>query len=230
MFGPHITVNFERRDRGEGPIAIELGPPADEQKTVTLFSEWFCNNRTRLYMGRACPMCENTEREWLENQACDEHSMLWCIFADDLLIGSVGLGEIDYRHSRGRYGCMIGRREHWDRGIGTAAGIAVIEWAFNNIIAGGLNKIHTEVLTENVRNMRASQKVGFREIGITRQQYWFQGRWFDAWFGEVLSNYWQQERVQIFQKAGITELNLYPQTEVEGFEPIRLQHQEEDSS
>lgn len=228
MFGPRIALELHRKDRGEGRICVELGPPVDEEQAAVQFAEWFRNNRTRLYMTRACPICEDTEREWLREQGNAEDSFLWCIFCDNTLIGSVGIGDVDLTHRRGRYGIMIGRQEYRDRGIGTACGVSVLEYAFNNIVAEGLNKVSTEVVVKNIRNMRVSQKVGFRQIGIARQQYWFQGQWFDAWLGEITKDAWEQQREEKLSAAAIKTLNLYPQTEIEGFEPIRPDDAEED--
>lgn len=227
MLGPHMLVQYARQD-GEDLIEVALGPPDDEEKAAKAATRWFADNRVRLYMGRIYPVSESEERDWFRQQAGADDTMQWCIYVDDFLIGMAGLSEINYSHSRAQFGIIIGERDYWGRGIGPVAGLAVLEYAFNNLSPGGLHKVITQAMTENQRSIRALQKMGFANFGVAREHFWFQGRWLDSAHMEIRKPEWQDRRIDMFRSTGITTLNLYPQTEIEGFEPIRPEQSKED--
>ena len=54
-------------------------------------------------------------------------------------IGSIKLGNINYKHSRGDIGLIIGEKKYWGKGIATEAIKLITYFAFNNI---KLNKVY----------------------------------------------------------------------------------------
>ncbi|MFP3904468.1 MAG: GNAT family N-acetyltransferase [Armatimonadota bacterium] len=206
MRAPPIVVRYAREDRGEEPMEITLCPPPEDGYTAKQVAGWWADNRVRLYMGRLYPINQKQQRQWLQEQAGAEDGMHWGIYVGETLIGMVGLSDIDGNHRRAQFGIIIGQKQHWGRGIGPTAGVAVLQHAFNDMAAGGLNKVTASVIAGNARSNRALRKMGFREIGLEQSHCWFQGRWHDSRQVEMLRTEWTQRQEEIFRTVGITEI------------------------
>jgi len=224
MYGPKIQLKFSRRDpfgekKGE-EISLELRPPKDEQLLAKLYTEWINDNRVRLYLSTPIPCTESYELGFVKDQCSKEGKTMWIIYCGDQAIGNVGINGIDLVNKRAELGIMIGDKSFWGKGIASAVEATVLEYGFSNIVAGGLNKISAGVLTGNIASQKALEKVGFAKCSLKKQEYWFQGKWFDLWEGEILQSKWKKVRKQVFERVGITELSLYPGCEEEGYEPV----------
>ncbi|MFO7947385.1 MAG: GNAT family protein [Armatimonadota bacterium] len=206
MRAPRIVVRYAREDRGEEPMEITLCPPPGDEYTAKQVAGWWADNRVRLYMGRLYPISEKQQRQWLQEQAGAEDGMHWGIYIGQALIGMVGLSDIDEEHRRAQFGIIIGEKQYWGRGIAPAAGTAVLEHAFNNISADGLHKVTAGVMASNERSCHALRKMGFREFGLARRHFWFQGRWLDSRYSEVLNAEWNERRTDILRATGIKDI------------------------
>jgi RimJ/RimL family protein N-acetyltransferase len=80
--------------------------------------------------------------------------------ADDGLIGSCQLNQIDTGRRRCSLQIRIGERGAWGRGYGTEAVRLLVEHAFDDL---GLRRVELEVFLHNERAIRAYRKAGFRE-------------------------------------------------------------------
>ncbi|SEK25191.1 GNAT family N-acetyltransferase [Paenibacillus sp. OK003] len=60
--------------------------------------------------------------------------------------------------------------EYWHQGIMTEVVEKVIEYGFNNL---GLNRIEAFVEPENVGSRKVLEKIGFREEGILKGNYYW---------------------------------------------------------
>lgn len=84
---------------------------------------------------------------------------------DDLLIGAIGLMNIDRRHRRGELGYWIGK-PYWNRGYATEAAGAIIAYGFGGL---GLNRIYAMYFTRNPASARVMQKCGMAYEGCLRR-------------------------------------------------------------
>lgn len=216
-----MTVIYDRGSKSGGPITLELGGPRDEAHCARMFTEWLNDNRTSLYLSYTGSLTESAEIDWLQNTNGSQNEIVWMIYAGDTLVGNIGLRDIDASHSRAELGILLGDKAYWGRGLGQVVETTIVAYAFENIVAGGLHKIWACGLTGNEASKYALIKAGFTEIGLRRHHHFFQGRWFDNWQVEALRDEWLPKRDEILTNVGITELNLYPGTEDEGFTPVR---------
>lgn len=209
MYGSKIQVTFISPKTKE-KVNLTLSAPQDELKAAKLFTKWFGDNRIKQYLSMNNGISESSELEWIKNQNQKKEDLVWMIYVDNIMIGSVGLHRIDFVNQQAELGISITDKKCWGKGIATVVEATVLDYAFNNIVAGGLHKVIIRVFTPNIASFKAAEKVGFRTIGIGTEDIWCNGGWYDVWFGEMLQSEWQTKRESVIEKAGITKLSLYP--------------------
>ena len=86
-------------------------------------------------------------------------ALRWAIVPDDVArsVGSIGLLDFDPAQQRASIGAAIGRAD-WNRGIATAAGRLVVDFAFGPL---GLRTVDAVVFERNERVRRVLEKLGF---------------------------------------------------------------------
>ena len=206
MFGPKIKVSFEKNGQN---FDIELDRPLDEADAITKFVEWFGDNRVRQYLSPNFPIGASSEGEWLRNTSTDPDTIIWCVYTNGLLIGSISLMKIDRVNSRAELGISIGDKSYWGKGIAQVIEASLLSFAFENIVPGGLHKIYARSFAQNTRSIKALEKIGFQKIGLRKEQTWKNGQWHDEWLGEILNSEWQGQKEAVFAKIGIKGLDLY---------------------
>lgn len=107
-----------------------------------------------------------------------------CISGKDLYqqmeshyIGTASLHHIDWVFRKAELGYMIGEQEYWGKGVATEVISLIADHAFNRL---GLNKITAGVVDGNIGSARALEKNGFKQYGISPQDYYLDGRFLDA--------------------------------------------------
>lgn len=216
MYGPIMSVTY---DRGSGPINLELGPVKNERQAAELFTDWINDNRVRLFVSAPRPCTVSHEEAYFRSVNSSTTSIMWAIYAEGQLVGNIAIMDIDRESSRAEIGILIGDKNYWNKGIATASEALVMEYAFNNILPGGLNKVWGRVITGNDGSRKALENVGFRTIGTMYQDHFAFGRWWDLWYGEILKQDWRSYRKQALENAGIISFSLYPGCEDFGLEP-----------
>jgi len=104
---------------------------------------------------------EDSVREFVAAQLASEHTLFLGIRSVALAgrhVGNIKLGPVDERHGRGEVGIMIGDREAWGRGIGTAA---ISQLALPARDQLGLRKLTAGCYGSNEGSARAFLKAGF---------------------------------------------------------------------
>lgn len=177
-----------------GPIVegerIRLEPPRADYLPV--FVSWLADRQVTRYLLVRHPPSIKQEEEWLESTARDEHSVLWTIVLKDggRPIGSTALMKIDWRHRHAESGIAIGARDEWGKGHGREAMALRTRYAFRDL---GLEKVSSYVSVHNEASRRALEGAGYRQCGVFRRHFFTDGRWEDAWIGEVLRQDWEKE-------------------------------------
>lgn len=209
MYGPHMRAEYLSKS-GE-KIILELRPPLDEGREAKKFVAWFNDNRVRQYLSMNCGLSESGETEWIRGQNQKQDDLVWFAYVSNEPVGSIGLHKIDRENQHAELGINIGNRDYWGKGIATAMEILVLEYAFENLVAGGLHKVIARVISGNHASQKIQeQKIGFRTVGTTREEVWSNGSWHDIWVGEMLASKWRKEKSGVMKNAGITSFELYP--------------------
>ena len=82
------------------------------------------------------------------------------------LIGNCSYYHIDEASGEAEVGIMIGDRDYWDKGYGTDAVIALLDYIFRQT---DLRRVYLKTLDWNLRAQRCFQKSGFSTYGYRQQ-------------------------------------------------------------
>lgn len=174
MFGPII--------HGE---TVTLQPPSAEM--IPLYCRWLADMKVTRYIHLTFPPSPEMEVEWLDRIARSESDIVWTIAVGGRPIGSIGLHGIDWKNRQATTGIMIGERTEWGKGYASEAMRLRTRFAFEEM---GLEKLMTEVISENRGSIRALEKAGYKQCGVRRKHRFRHGRWYDVWLAEVLREDW----------------------------------------
>jgi RimJ/RimL family protein N-acetyltransferase len=89
------------------------------------------------------------------------------IFREDLLVGIIGLKDIDYVDFKAHVGYWIGK-EHWNKGYATEALSLIVGYARDVL---ELKRLYTKVLNFNLPSLRVLMKNGFMLEGFESDSY-----------------------------------------------------------
>lgn len=108
---------------------------------------------------------------------------LWIIEVNGIPAGVTSLYDPDQGRGTARLSIVVGNRQYWGRGLGTAAVKQVLEHAF---ITLGLRKVESEYLEPNLSARALHERVGFTIEGKLRNDAWRRGQWVDRTFLSIL--------------------------------------------
>jgi RimJ/RimL family protein N-acetyltransferase len=175
-----------------GPIVegerVRLVPPRAE--FFSAYERWFADMAVTRYLLHRFPFTPKSEGEWLESLGTDPHRVIWTIVAKhtDRPIGATGLEHIDWRNRRAESGIMIGEKDEWGKGYASETMRLRTCYAFREL---GLETVSTRVAIANEASRRGLEKAGYRQAGVLRRHWFVDGRWHDAWIGEILRDEWE---------------------------------------
>ncbi|MCA8967592.1 MAG: GNAT family N-acetyltransferase [Kofleriaceae bacterium] len=106
-------------------------------------------------------------------------------------LGQCGIHQIHDRSKVGRLACIIANRAEMGRGYGSAAIRALLDHAFGPL---GLHKVWLMVFAHNTRGRGIYGRIGFREEGVLREEYFHEGGWHDMVRMSMLAREWQAIR------------------------------------
>jgi len=139
-----------------------------EERDVADRVRWFNDPRICLTLGMDFPpVSEVGTRQWLQRAALNNRrkDFIICLRADNRPIGSIGLRDINWRHSKAETYLAVGEREAWGKGYGKEAQRLLLEYSFVQL---GLNRLYLYTLVENERMVRLNQGLGFAVEGTLR--------------------------------------------------------------
>ncbi len=176
---PVITVEGDK---------VALGPI--RRDLIPLYHRWITDLSTnRFLLARSVSMTLDAEIEWFDGVSKQSNIAMFTIYElpDYRPIGNVDLHKIDATNRSAELGIMIGEANARGRGLGTEAVRLVCDIGFNVL---ELNSISLVTFGWNVAGQKAYVKAGFREIGRRREARWFNGRyWDDIWYDLLRSEF-----------------------------------------
>jgi RimJ/RimL family protein N-acetyltransferase len=180
VFGPVL--------RGE---KCTLRPPRKEE--LSIYQRWFEDPEVIYFTPSIGPFSDAKEEEWFNRVGEDPNAVQWVIEVEGKPVGFTGIGGINWRHSNGETGLVIGDKSLWRKGIASEAMQLRTAFCFREL---NLHKIRTRAFMENEASKRALQKAGYRESGIQREEMFRDGRFRDIWMGEVLREDWERAQAE----------------------------------
>jgi RimJ/RimL family protein N-acetyltransferase len=145
------------------------------------------------------PPTVEEEIQWIRTmrKSMEENGPDW-VFAieclpDHAFIGTVGLHKIDRKNHNARIGILIANKDF--RGQGYAGKILTLlyDYAFGVL---GLRKVYMSFRVDNEKQMHLAEKLGYRKVGILKDEYFWKGQYLDFVRYELLAKDWLEGGAQ----------------------------------
>tara|TARA_B000000460_G_scaffold162254_1_gene115016 strand:- start:235 stop:678 length:444 start_codon:yes stop_codon:yes gene_type:complete len=107
-----------------------------------------------------------------------------------ILIGSIGLHNIDWTHRTGDISILIGEQEGRGKGIGRKAINILVNHAFKKM---NLRKLTAGMWAKNIASKKSFEANGFILEGTRREQYFSDGEYLDSFEYGLLKNDWLKD-------------------------------------
>lgn len=154
MYGPRLDCGLDRLDR-----LITLRPPMI--KEANTHRSWMADPDVTRYLSHGNAYTLKEEQVWLRRNRDSDDSVLWSIWADDVLIGNTGI-RLDLASKTGVTGIVIGNREYWGQGIASGVFASRSQYAFTKL---ELVALFTEAFEPNEGSWRAAERAGYVRYG-----------------------------------------------------------------
>lgn len=122
------------------------------------------------------PVTLDRQRKYLRHMIDSQQDHLFCVMNNGILIGSVGLHELDDINGNARIGALIFNPELRHLGHGTKAIELIINRAFREY---GLHKVYVNLLTDDPCLHAYFQWLGFRRESYLEKEYLLRGEYRD---------------------------------------------------
>ncbi len=133
-------------------------------------------------------------KEWLDNGGHGPHFFMIRTMSDDCLIGSIGLGGLNWASREAWVGVEIVERDYLGKGYGTDAMRVMLRYAFDEL---NLQRVSLAAFENNQRALRSYQKVGFTIEGCMRGEVSRDGRrWNSIFMGLLRDEWWAMNNEQ----------------------------------
>ena len=96
---------------------------------------------------------------------------------DGAPVGWVSLRDVTPESRHAELDLVIGEKSLWRNGLGTAAAVAAIAFAFDK---AGLHRVQAWVRADHAAGLRVAEKAGFAREGVARDRLFRQGAWHDC--------------------------------------------------
>lgn len=139
------------------------------------------------------PFTREQELAYVRQIRASSSDVVFSILAaeDGRYLGQCGIHQVHGRSRVGRLACIIAARGDHGRGYGSAAIRALCDHAFEAL---GLHKLWLMVFSHNARGRGIYERIGFRQEGVLREEYFHEGRWHDMVRLSLLGREWQAIR------------------------------------
>jgi RimJ/RimL family protein N-acetyltransferase len=140
-------------------------------------------------------MGQALEERWFERMLTEHGTSRWhfviCRLDDNRAIGTIGLFHLDLTNGNAGMGITIGEPGETERGLGTDALEALLDFAFGRL---RLERVWLDVFEFNGRAIRSYEKAGFTREGVARRGAYRDGVWVDVVEMSILREEWATRR------------------------------------
>ena len=149
-----------------------------EADVTERYVAWLSDSEVTRFLGwRAFPSTPRDIAEYVNRPRRRESLFLAiCLKKDDLHIGNIHLGPIDWTHRRAELSMILGDRSCWGKGYMAEAFELLAHHAFNAL---NLNKLKAGTEEGNAAAIRLFQKTGWTEEARLRREFWREGKFRD---------------------------------------------------
>jgi RimJ/RimL family protein N-acetyltransferase len=175
-----------------------------EKEDLKLLHLWENDFETMMYH-RQEPLCtismsqlEEKYAEWMKNE-----KSLYFIVENTALKEPVGTAQIYWDTSwhvvpAAHIGTYIGKKESWEKGLGTKITAALLEMSFIHL---GLDHCQAWSVEYNTRAHRTLEACGFKKCGAMRNVVFVAGKKWDMFIFDILREEYTNLRMNLLKKT-----------------------------
>ncbi|HPG41874.1 MAG TPA: GNAT family protein [bacterium] len=161
---------------------VLLGPMQKELND--LYRLWLHDAGNFLYLTPSLLLTHEQETEWLATMD-NSDNILFTIFdkSNGKPIGTTALLNVEPVSRGAEFGIVIGDKDYQNKGYGTEATLLTIDYGFN---IANLVSIFLRVHEFNNRAIHVYEKIGFKRIGMRRQNCYIAGKFYNDIYMDIL--------------------------------------------
>ena len=151
-----------------------------EDDDIDSFYQWYNDQEVNLWSSGAWPLNTLLSKDQIAEKFLDgsPDTYRYAILAEnDLLIGTTGFKEVNIPSRSATLFVVIGDKTYWGKGYGTDALITFVSFLFTQ---WNFHRISLDTWDENIRAIKAYEKVGFKIEGRLREARFVLGNYHDV--------------------------------------------------
>jgi RimJ/RimL family protein N-acetyltransferase len=147
------------------------------------------------------PLSFENQKDWLKSLG--KNNMAFSIFLKSEnsmeLIGLTTLNNIDSLHQRASWGMKL-KSNIQSKGVGFEASVILLHFGFSHL---NLNKIHGDILFDNIANRKMCSKIGVIEEGVLMKHYFQNGKFRDVVIVGILRDEFYNKNTETIKNLGL---------------------------
>ena len=168
----------------EDAMAITL--TAFPEEALAAIAKWRSDGEVRKYLRPGYTTLAEV-RTWYRDYFSAEANRLLGILVDNQLIGYCTIEHIDRDNHQCEVGIVIGEKDCWHKGIGSAVIRELLKKAFTAL---HLHRVEAVIHADNVASIHCFARAGFQCDGTLRDAKYRDGRYVDLLVYSILENEW----------------------------------------
>jgi RimJ/RimL family protein N-acetyltransferase len=163
-----------------------------ERSDAAVLAPWFNDQEVVRNTLQFRPLSIGGEELWIENANRNQEITLGiAIRGTDELVGATGLKDLDQRNRHAGFGIVIGRKDLWNKGLGTEATRLIVDWSFATL---NMHRLWLHVYEFNVWAIRIYERIGFVREGLLREDCYRDGKYWNTVLMAMLRSDWERSR------------------------------------
>ena len=169
-----------------------VGLVAVEKEDLKQLRDWRNNTEFRKHFREYSELSMRHQEIWFEEKVIkDPSTILFSIrrLEDNELLGCCGFVYINWVHRHADLSLYIGWNDTYidEEGYAEESCKLLLNYGFNELC---LNKVWTEIYEFDEKKKAFYDKFGFYQDGLFRQNYWYDGKWWDSRILSLLCSDW----------------------------------------
>lgn len=152
---------------------------AVENEDLLQLKNWRNNPDFRKYFREHRDLNMRQQEIWFDNQVVKDNTTLMFSIkrnSDNQLLGCCGFVYINWIHKHADLSLYIGWKDQYidEEGYAKDSCEILLKYGYDEL---GLNKVWTEIYDFDTKKKSLYDDLGFKQDGLLRQSYWYNGEW-----------------------------------------------------
>lgn len=136
---------------------------------------------------------ENQKRWFEQKVLSDEHTRMFSIIENEVLIGACGLCYIDWQNRSADFSIYIGKNGRYiDSLYAIDAAKIMIEYGFNEL---NLHRLWSEIYDIDEKKKIMFKTLGFKHEATHISTHWTEGKWVDSLYYRLLESEYEARKI-----------------------------------